>query len=68
VGYADDVLITARSKQSLIDTFQQLKSNSMEVGLTINEKETKYLKCTKKGIRIENLNINSSSKFNNINI
>jgi len=31
-AYADDVLITARTKQSLIDTFQQLKNNSMEVG------------------------------------
>jgi len=32
----------------------------MEVGLTINEKKTKYLKCTKKDIRIENLKINNS--------
>jgi hypothetical protein len=30
----------------------------VEVGLIINEKETKYLKCTKKDIRIENLNVN----------
>ena len=56
----DNVLITARTKQSLIDTFQQLKNNSMKVRLTINEKKTKYLKCTKQDIRIENLNINSS--------
>jgi len=40
MAYADDVLITARTKESLIDTFQQLKNNSMEVGLTINEKKT----------------------------
>ena len=46
--YADDILITARTRQSLIDTFQQLKNNSMEIGLIINEKETKYLKSTKK--------------------
>jgi len=46
MAYADDVLITARTKQSLIDTFQQLKNNSMEDGLTINEKKTKYLICT----------------------
>ena len=32
----------------------------MEVGLTINEKKTKYLKCAKKDINIENLNIKSS--------
>jgi len=60
MAYADDVLITAHTKQSLIDTFQQLNNNSMEVTLTINEKKTKYLKCTKKDIRIENSNINSS--------
>ena len=47
-AYADDILITARTKQSLIVTFQQLKNNSMEVGLILNKKKTKYLKCTKK--------------------
>ena len=31
----------------------------MEVGLIINEKKPKYLKCTKKDNRIENLNINN---------
>jgi hypothetical protein len=31
----------------------------MEVGLIINEKKTKYLKCTKKDTRHENLNINN---------
>ena len=35
-AYADDILITARTKQSLIDKFQQLKNYSMEVGLIIN--------------------------------
>ena len=48
MAYADDVLITASTKQSLMDTFQQLKNYSLEVGLTINEKKTKYLKCTRK--------------------
>jgi len=43
-----------------MDTFQQLKNNSLEVGLTINEKKTKYLKCVKKDIKTENLNIKSS--------
>ena len=58
-AYADDILILARTNQSLIDTFQQLKNNYMEVGLTINVKKTKYLKCTKKDIRAESLNIHS---------
>jgi len=38
MAYADNVLRTAHTKQSLIDTFQQLKNNSVEVRLTINEK------------------------------
>jgi len=38
-AYADDILITARTRQSLIDTFQNLKNNSMEVGLIINEEK-----------------------------
>ena len=60
MAYADDILITASTKQSLMDTFQQLKNYSLEVGLTINEKKTKYLKCTRKDIKRENININSS--------
>jgi hypothetical protein len=60
MAYADDVLITARTKQTVNDTFHQLKNNSMEFGLTINEKKTKYLKPQKRDISIENLNINSS--------
>jgi len=43
-----------------MDTFQLLKNNSLEVGLTIHKKKTKYLKCAKKDINIENLNIRSS--------
>jgi hypothetical protein len=43
-----------------MDTFQQLKNNSFEVGLTINKKKTIYLKCAKKYIKMENLNIRSS--------
>jgi hypothetical protein len=47
-AYADDISIIARTKQPQIDTFQQLKINSMEVGFIINEKKTEYLKCNKK--------------------
>jgi hypothetical protein len=50
-AYADDILITARTRQSLNDKFQQLKNNCMEIGLIINEKKTKYLKSTKKETR-----------------
>jgi hypothetical protein len=60
MAYADDILLTACTKQSLMDTFQQLKNNSLEVGLTINEKKTKYLKGAKKAIKTKNFNIKSS--------
>jgi hypothetical protein len=30
-AYADDILITAHTRHSLIDTFQQLKNNSVKV-------------------------------------
>jgi hypothetical protein len=60
--YADDTLITARAKQSLMDTFRQLQTNSQEVGLIINEKKTECLKCARKDIKSEssNTNINGS--------
>ena len=45
MSYADYTLITADTKQSLMDTFQQLKNYSLKVRLTINKKKTKYLKC-----------------------
>jgi hypothetical protein len=38
-AYADDILITTRTKQSIIDTFQRLKEISVQFGLIINEKK-----------------------------
>jgi hypothetical protein len=40
-AYADDILITTRTKQTLIDTFQKLKEISTQFGLIINEKKKK---------------------------
>jgi hypothetical protein len=40
---ASDILITTRTKQTLIDTFQKLKEISTQFGLIINEQKTKYL-------------------------
>jgi hypothetical protein len=48
MAYADDILILARTKRSLIDALEQLKKSSIEVGLKIKEEKTKYLKCSKK--------------------
>jgi hypothetical protein len=44
--YADDILILARTKQAMIDAFNKLKMESIKYGLVINEKKTKYMKCT----------------------
>src|SRR6187551_116417 len=45
MAYADDLLITTRTKQSLNEAFQRLKEQSIEYGLTINNDKTKYLRC-----------------------
>jgi len=42
-AYADDTLITTRTKQSLIDTVQKLKNQSVHFGLIWNEQKTAYL-------------------------
>jgi hypothetical protein len=44
-AYADDVLITTRTTQAMIDTFVKLKNESLKYGLTVNVHKTKYLKC-----------------------
>jgi len=45
---ADDILITARTQQTLIDTFGKLKDISSQYGLIVNESKTKYMKCTRR--------------------
>jgi hypothetical protein len=49
--YADNIVITAQTKQTLIDTLKKLKNISSQFGLTVNENKTKDIKCT-----IKNLN------------
>ena len=58
-AYADDIMLTTRSKQSLIYTFQKLKEISAQYGLIINGHKTKYLRCTRKNYNLEELQINS---------
>jgi len=47
-AYADDILITARTEQTMIDTFKKLKNISLQFGLIVQENKTKYMKCTRK--------------------
>ena len=52
-AYADNILLTTRTKQSLIDTFQKLKEISPQYGLIVNGQKTKYLRCTRKNYNLE---------------
>jgi hypothetical protein len=47
-AYADDIVITGRTKQVLTDTFFKLKQEALKAGLIININKTKYLYCTRK--------------------
>jgi len=63
-AYADDVLIIARTKQVMIDTFCKLKRLSLEYSLITNNQKTKYLKtkylhCTRKTKQMQNLNFDN---------
>jgi hypothetical protein len=54
-AYADDILLTTRTRQSLIDTFQKVKEISAQFGLIVNGQKTKYLRCTRKSNNLEEL-------------
>ena len=56
-AYADNKLLTTRTMYALQDTFRKLKEISIQVGLTINEHKTKYLRCTKKQHRMDGIDI-----------
>jgi len=56
-AYADDVLITARTKQTMIDTFEKLKNISLQFGLIVNENKTKYMKCTRKESQLDKITV-----------
>jgi hypothetical protein len=61
-AYVDDTLITVRTKQTLIDTFEKLKNVLSLFGSIVNKNKTKYMKCTKKKIQFDRL------KFGNMQI
>jgi len=52
-AYADDILITARTKQTMTDTYEKLKNISIQFAVTVNENKTKYMKCTRKETQID---------------
>jgi len=69
LSYADDILITARTQQTLIDTFGKLKDISSQYGLIVNESKTKYMKCTRREntvgkLRAGDIQIDQVKSFN----
>jgi len=54
---ADDILLTTRTKQFLIDTFQKLKEISAQYELIVNGQKTKYLRCMRKNYNLGELQI-----------
>jgi len=46
-AYADDNMLTTRTKQPLIDRFQKLKEILAQYGLIVNGQKRKYLRCTR---------------------
>jgi hypothetical protein len=55
--YADDILITTRTAEAMIDTFVKLKNKSLKYGLIVNVHKTKYMKCTGKQDQLTAINI-----------
>jgi hypothetical protein len=47
-AYADNIVITGRTKQVLTDTFFKVKQESLKTGLIININKSKYLHSTRK--------------------
>ena len=56
-AYADDILLTTRTKQPLLDRFQKLKETSAQYGLTVNGQK-KIPKMYEKNYKLEELQIN----------
>jgi hypothetical protein len=58
-AYADDILITTRTAQAMINTFVKLKNESLKYGLTVNVHKTKYMKCTGRQDQLTPINIDN---------
>jgi mannose/fructose/N-acetylgalactosamine-specific phosphotransferase system component IIB len=57
LAYADDILITARTKQRMIDTFEKLKNISLKFSLIVYKNKTKYMKCTRKETQLDRITV-----------
>jgi hypothetical protein len=56
-AYADDIVITPRTKKDLIQTFEVLERESSKLGLKVNVTKTKYMHLTRNKKTIHELKI-----------
>jgi hypothetical protein len=56
-AYADTILITARTKETMIDAFEKLKNITLQFGLIVNGNKKKYMKCTRKETQLDRLTV-----------
>jgi hypothetical protein len=56
-AYAGDILITARTKQTMTDTFEKLKNISLQFVRIVNENKIKHMKCAKKENQLDRLTV-----------
>ena len=59
--YGDGIVITGITKQAMIDMFTKIKNEASKFGLLINENKTKYMKCTRKQLTGNKLEIDTTS-------
>jgi hypothetical protein len=57
--YADDILITARTEQTMIGTFKKLRNISVQFVLILKENKMKYMKCTRKETQLDKLTVDN---------
>lgn len=61
LAYADDVVITARSKAALAGSFQEFETASRELGLKINVNKTVLMKTSRSSVTRENMDLDGYS-------
>jgi hypothetical protein len=53
MAYADDLVITARTKAALSGATEKFEGAATSLGLRLNEEKTKYMKTTRRPVRKE---------------
>lgn len=74
IAYADDIVILARTRKKMEDTFKKMRTAAKNMGLLINENKTKYIRCNKDAIhqqhaiKIDDLSFEEVNNFNYLGI